>query len=140
VADTTPCSTIDPGYWSGDGPEIVLSNCVRRHQQGIAAPLISTLNLYGNGLGLGFAGSVETEVNKYESDQVHGYRASLCFGFPLAAVALFFHIVFVRIVSDQREGWVDVDDNDGVSRSTSSGTELLNGTTSRQFVNRGFGA
>ena len=39
--------------------QIIASNSVRRHQQGIAGSIIGTLNLYGNSLGLGFASTIE---------------------------------------------------------------------------------
>jgi MFS family permease len=51
--------------------QIVASNSVKRSQQGVAASLIGTLNLYGNSLGLGFAGTIETQVN-------NGSRPYLC--------------------------------------------------------------
>ncbi|RSL89511.1 hypothetical protein CDV31_015852, partial [Fusarium ambrosium] len=41
--------------------QIVASNSVKRGQQGVAASLIGTLNLYGTSLGLGFAGTIETQ-------------------------------------------------------------------------------
>jgi hypothetical protein len=68
--------------------QIIASNSVRRSQQGVAASLIGTLNLYGNSLGLGFAGTGESEVNKGTVRPVHGYRAALYFGVGIAAVAL----------------------------------------------------
>jgi len=86
--------------------QIIASNSVRRNQQGIAASLIGTLNLYGNSLGLGFAGTVETEINK-SVDPVKGYRAALYFGAAIAAVALLVDVVFVRVKRDEREGWED---------------------------------
>ncbi len=39
--------------------QIIASNAVRRHEQGVAGSLIDTLNLYGNSLGLGFAATME---------------------------------------------------------------------------------
>lgn len=87
--------------------QIVASNSVKRSQQGIAASLIGTLNLYGNSLGLGFAGTIETQVNKYRADQVLGYRAALYFGAGIALVATVLDSLLVRVVKDEREGWTD---------------------------------
>lgn len=90
--------------------QIIASNSVRRSQQGIAASLIGVLNLYGNSLGLGFAGAVETEINKGTTDPVKGYKAALYFGAAIAAAALLIDLLFVRVVKDEREGWVDEED------------------------------
>ncbi|KAK3935941.1 major facilitator superfamily domain-containing protein [Diplogelasinospora grovesii] len=91
--------------------QIIASNSVGRREQGIAGSLIGTLNLYGNALGLGFAGTIETEVHKYPgSTQVKGYRAALFFGFALAVAALMLDFAWVRMPKDDREGWVEGDD------------------------------
>lgn len=95
--------------------QIIASNSVRRNQQGIAASLIGTLNLYGNSLGLGFAGTVETEVNKGVLDPVKGYRAALYFGAGIAAVALLVNVFCVRVKKDEREGWEAEEDRAGDS-------------------------
>ncbi|KAF4171054.1 hypothetical protein CNMCM8927_003790 [Aspergillus lentulus] len=87
--------------------QIVASNSVRRSQQGVAASLIGTLNLYGNSLGLGFAGTIETQVSKYRTDQVLGFRAALFFGAGIALAAVILDVLFVRVVKDEREGWRD---------------------------------
>ncbi|KAE9374123.1 major facilitator superfamily MFS-1 [Stipitochalara longipes BDJ] len=94
--------------------QIIASNSVRRKHQGVAASLVGTLNLYGNSLGLGVAGTVETEINKkWEMNPVNGYRAALYFGVGIAVVALVVDVVFVRIQRDEREGWVDEVDRVG---------------------------
>ena len=95
--------------------QIIASNSVRRSQQGTAASLVGLLNLYGNSLGLGRAGTVETEVNKTAIDMTKGYRAALYFGAALAGAALLFDIFSVRMAKDVREGWEnpeDIDPND----------------------------
>ncbi|KAL4879411.1 MFS general substrate transporter [Aspergillus karnatakaensis] len=92
--------------------QIVASNSVKRSQQGVAASLIGTLNLYGNSLGLGFAGTIESEINKQRADQVLGYRAALYFGAGLGLIAVVVDTLFVRVVKDVREGWSDPSDQD----------------------------
>ncbi|KAF5011025.1 hypothetical protein FDECE_2832 [Fusarium decemcellulare] len=94
--------------------QIIASNSVNRKQQGIAGSLIGTLNLYGNALGLGFAGTIETQVSGLGSEPVKGYRAALFFGVGLAAVALVCDLLFVRVEKDDREGWDDTADEDAV--------------------------
>lgn len=105
--------------------QIIASNSVTRRHQGVAASLIGTLNLYGNSLGLGFAGTVESEVNegKLNGDPVQGYRAALYFGAGIAGVALLVDILFVRMKRDEREGWDETDtlgdvDPEGISTAT----------------------
>jgi hypothetical protein len=79
------------------------------------------LNLYGNSLGLGFAGTVETEVNKKALDVTTGYGAALYFGAGLAGVALLFDIFSVRMAKDEREGWEDPEDAHGVDERQPQG-------------------
>ena len=105
--------------------QIVASNSVKRRQQGIAASLIATLNLYGNSLGLGFAGTIETEVNKKRPDQVLGFRAALYFGAGIAFLAIILDMLFVRVVKDEREGWSDpVDREEFIEESSTTAVEL----------------
>lgn len=92
--------------------QIVASNSVKRKEQGVAASLIGVLNLYGNSLGLGFAGTIETQVNKHRPDTVLGYRAALSFGAGIALIAVVLDALFVRVAKDEREGWADPADRD----------------------------
>jgi len=92
--------------------QIIASNSVSRRNQGVAGSLIGTLNLYGNSLGLGFAGVVETQVVKTSGSNVLGYRAALGFGAGISALALVLDMVFVRVAKDEREGWIDDEDRD----------------------------
>ena len=89
--------------------QIIASNSVRRHQQGIAGSIIGTLNLYGNSLGLGFASTIEVQVGRRFHSQITGYRAALYFGVAISAVALILDVCFVRLVKDEREGWEEED-------------------------------
>ncbi|KAF9241890.1 hypothetical protein DTO006G1_1581 [Penicillium roqueforti] len=105
--------------------QIVASNSVKRRQQGIAASLIATLNLYGNSLGLGFAGTIETEVNKKRPDQVLGFRAALYFGAGIALLAVILDMLFVRVIKDEREGWSDpADREEFIEESSTTAIEL----------------
>lgn len=88
--------------------QIIASNSVRRHQQGIAGSLIGALNLYGVSLGLGFAATIEDQIAK-QSGRIMGYRAALYFGVGISAVALLLDVCFVRMVKDDREGWNEED-------------------------------
>ncbi|KAE8390755.1 major facilitator superfamily domain-containing protein [Aspergillus alliaceus] len=89
--------------------QIIASNSVRRHQQGIAGSIIGTLNLYGNSLGLGFASTIEVQIARQLDSRIMGYRAALYFGVAISAVALILDVCFVRLVKDEREGWEEED-------------------------------
>ncbi|PWI66611.1 hypothetical protein PCL_05024 [Purpureocillium lilacinum] len=122
---------IDQSYWFQTFPAMVLSsfcpdfvylaaqiiasNSVSRRHQGVASSLVGTLNLYGNSLGLGFAGTIETEVTKKlaagssaaesVADTVSGYRAALYFAAGIAFLGLVLDFAFVRVPKNEREGW-----------------------------------
>ena len=92
--------------------QIIASNSVGRKQQGVAASLIGTLNLYGPSLGLGFAGTIETQINKGRASPLLGYRAALAFSAGIAAVAIVITAALVRVPKNDRDGWED-DGDDG---------------------------
>lgn len=91
--------------------QIIASNSVSRKQQGVAASLIGTLNLYGASLGLGFAGTIESQTNKGRANPIAGYRAALAFAAGIAAAAIVVTAAFVRVPKNDREGWEDEDNN-----------------------------
>jgi hypothetical protein len=84
--------------------------------------------LYGNSLGLGLAGTVESEVNKGTVRPAHGYRAAIYFGVGIAAVALVVDVLFVRMKRDEREGWEDEADRleEFQSEAISTAVQLQN--------------
>jgi len=87
--------------------QIIATNSVKRHEQGIAGSLVSLLQLYGASMGLGFAGTVESQTDSGGADPVRGYRVSLYLGIGIAAAAIVVDVLFVRVPKDTREGWTD---------------------------------
>ncbi|KAH7061278.1 major facilitator superfamily domain-containing protein [Macrophomina phaseolina] len=87
--------------------QIIVSNSVKREQQGIAGSLIGTLATYGQSIGLGFAGTVEKYTTEGENDLVQGYRNALYFGIGLGVATLILDLLFVRVEADRREGWAE---------------------------------
>ncbi|KAL5343900.1 MFS general substrate transporter [Aspergillus crustosus] len=85
--------------------QIIASNTVKRHQQGIAGSLIGTLLSYGLSTGLGFAGTVEAYTNDHGRDEIQGFRNALYLGVGLGGCAMVLALLFVRIPKDRREGW-----------------------------------
>ncbi|KAL9096066.1 MAG: hypothetical protein Q9165_001588 [Trypethelium subeluteriae] len=116
--------------------QIIASNSVRRHQQGIAGSLIGTLNLYGNSLGLGFAGTVEVETSKHGRPIINGYRSALWFGVGIAAVALILDMAFVRMAKDDREGWADENDRDPADEGVAMASGAVLESESRRVASR----
>ncbi|TVY92494.1 putative MFS-type transporter [Lachnellula willkommii] len=104
--------------------QIIASNAVSRADQGVAASLIGVLLLYGNSIGLGFAGTIEMQVSKVNEDSLLGYRSALWFGCGIALLALVLDLLFVRMEKDDREGWDDEEDYDDEDRAVASGVEL----------------
>ncbi|RFU77230.1 efflux pump antibiotic resistance [Trichoderma arundinaceum] len=84
--------------------QIITSNSVKRSLQGVAGSLVGTIQLYGLGTGLGFAGTIELYTNKNGADPIGGIRHALWFSVALAGVATL-TCVLIRIPKDQREGW-----------------------------------
>ncbi|KAI2602551.1 MFS general substrate transporter [Hypoxylon sp. NC1633] len=77
---------------------IILSNSVPRKHQGIAASLINTAVNYSISLGLGFAGTVETQVNnggKNPADILKGYRGAFYMGMGLAGLGVTVCLAFL---------------------------------------------
>jgi len=111
--------------------QIITSNSVSRRQQGVAGSLIGTLNLYGNSLGLGFAGTIESEVSKAAGGNILlGYRSALFFGVGLAVMGLLMDVVFVRMPKDDREGWEDAADDNEDAVAIATGAERSEGRAS----------
>ena len=99
-AQTFVCLIIIP--WGMDmsfpAATIILSNGVRKEQQGIAASLVTTVVNYSISLGLGFAGTVEVHINnggRTPAEVLKGYRGAWYFGIGSAAAGLCLSILFV---------------------------------------------
>lgn len=90
--------------------QIVASNSVARHQQGIAGSLVGTLLSYGLSTGLGFAGTVEAYTNNDPNSPLPGIRHALWLGVGFAFAAAIVALLFVRIPKDVREGWTENDE------------------------------
>lgn len=98
--------------------QIVASNSVPRHKQGIAGSLIGTLMTYGMSTGLGFGGTVEAYTNHDGTRLLRGYRNALYLGIGFAALSLVMSLLFIRIKRDEREGWADTGETTEVVDST----------------------
>lgn len=77
---------------------VYLSNSIEKSKQGVAASLVMTIVNYSISLGLGFAGTVEVNVNRggtTPEDVLRGYRGALYMGTGLSGLGLAVSIFFV---------------------------------------------
>ena len=76
---------------------LILSNSMPREHQGLAASLVTTTVNYSISLGLGFAGTVESNVNRGGSDVLRGYRGALYLGIGFAGLGMLVSILFMGV-------------------------------------------
>ena len=77
---------------------IIFSDAVPHKYQGMAASTVMTIVNYSISLGLGFAGTLETNINRgglTKEDRLRGYRGALWLGVGLAGLGLVLSLVFV---------------------------------------------
>lgn len=76
---------------------IILSNSMHKEHQGIAASLVNTAINYSISIGLGIAGTVESQVNNgglTRSDILKGYRGAQYVGIGLSTLGFFVALTF----------------------------------------------
>ncbi|KAL8979183.1 MAG: hypothetical protein Q9177_006208 [Variospora cf. flavescens] len=81
---------------------LILSAALPREHQGLAASLVSTVVNYSISLGLGFAGTVESNVDKDRSDMLKGFRAALYMGIGLASLGVAVAALFTVVARPRR--------------------------------------
>lgn len=77
---------------------IIFSNAVPQQYQGMGASIVMTVVNYSISLGLGFAGTVETNINHgglTKSDRLLGYHGALWFAVGFAGLGLVLSLLFV---------------------------------------------
>lgn len=72
---------------------IIVSNALPREKQGVGASLVNTVVNYSISLALGFAGTVEANVN--DGDELKGYRGAFYFGMGLSGFGLFISVIYL---------------------------------------------
>lgn len=99
-AQTFVCTVIIP--WGMDmsfpAATLMLSNAVAKEHQGVAASLVNTAVNYSISLSLGFAGTIESHVDRggrTPADVLLGYRGAWYMGIGLSSFGLFLSVVFV---------------------------------------------
>jgi MFS family permease len=76
---------------------LVVSNRMPIHQQGVAASMLNTAINWSISLGLGIAGTIESEMLKRGKSPLEGYRYALYAGIGLSALGIIVAFVFCRV-------------------------------------------
>ncbi|MCJ1415847.1 hypothetical protein MMC32_002181 [Xylographa parallela] len=74
---------------------IILSNFVAPQHQGIAASLVTTIVNYSISIGLGIAGTVESQVDSGGTNNLNGYRGAFYAGMGLSGCGILLSMYFV---------------------------------------------
>lgn len=82
---------------------IIFSNAVPRQYQGMGSSIIMTIVVYSISLGLGFAGTIELQINNgglTKHDLLHGYRGTLWFSVGVTGLGTI--LAFIFFLKDQK--------------------------------------
>ncbi|KAJ5165817.1 drug resistance protein [Penicillium capsulatum] len=80
---------------------IILSRAMPRRHQGLAASLVNTFVNYSISIGLGFASTVESQVNDGGKNALRGYRAALYMGVGLSGLGVAVALIFCFVERHQ---------------------------------------
>jgi hypothetical protein len=83
---------------------VILSNSMPREHQGLAASLVNTVVNYSISIGLGFAGTVGSQVSHGGSDLMRSFRGAAYMGVGLAGSGVILSICFMFISWKSRTG------------------------------------
>jgi MFS family permease len=107
---------------------LVVSNRMPTHQQGVAASMLNTAINWSISLGLGIAGTVESEMIKRKKTTLEGYRHALYAGVGLSALGVFIALVFCRVpkvISPEEQRLID-DSSSTATLNTNINTNTIN--------------
>lgn len=77
---------------------MIFASVVPRQYQGMGASIVMTIVNYSISLGLGFAGTIETNINHgghTQADLLHGYRGALWFSVGLTGLGTILSLLFL---------------------------------------------
>ncbi|CAF1165573.1 unnamed protein product [Adineta ricciae] len=76
---------------------LIVSNTMPVHQQGVAASMVNTAINWSISLGLGIAGTVESELLKKGASVLEGFRGGLYVGMGLSGAGIIVALLFCRV-------------------------------------------
>lgn len=74
---------------------VLLSNLVSKGQQGVAASLVATVVHYSISIGLGIAGTVESQISEGGKEVLRGYRGAWYAGIGLSGMGVLLSMCFI---------------------------------------------
>ncbi|KAL9622714.1 MAG: hypothetical protein Q9160_003024 [Pyrenula sp. 1 TL-2023] len=74
---------------------IILSDTLPREHQGVAASLVNTIVNYSISIGLGFAGTIEVQINDGGRDVLKGYRGAWYMGIGLSGMGIIISLMMI---------------------------------------------
>ncbi|CAF1488115.1 unnamed protein product [Rotaria magnacalcarata] len=80
---------------------LIVSNTMPINQQGVAASMLNTVINWSISLGLGIAGTVESELLKSGKTALEGYRGGLYVGIGLSSAGILVALLFCRVSPPQ---------------------------------------
>ena len=101
---------------------LVVSNRMPVHQQGVAASMLNTAINWSISLGLGIAGTIESEMIKRKKPALEGYRSALYAGIGLSALGILVTLLFCRVPKAENA----TDDSPVTSSNADQNTGTLN--------------
>ena len=95
-----------------------------QHQQGVAASMLNTAINWSISLGLGIAGTIESEMGTHGRSQLDGYRAALYAGIVLSGLGILVALIFCRVpkvpLNPSIPNYEEQNNRDDLSNSISS--------------------
>lgn len=74
---------------------IILSDTLPKEHQGVAASLVNTIVNYSISIGLGFAGTIEVQINDGGRDLLKGYRGAWYMGIGLSGMGVIISLMMI---------------------------------------------
>lgn len=74
---------------------ILMSDAMPKEHQGLAASLVNTVINYSIAISLGFAGTIESQINDGGAELLKGYRGALYLGLGLSSLGICISVLFV---------------------------------------------
>ncbi|CAF2677404.1 unnamed protein product [Rotaria sp. Silwood2] len=109
---------------------LVISNRMPMHQQGVAASMLNTAINWSISLGLGIAGTIESEMLKKGKTTLEGYRHALYAGIGLSGLGVVIALLFCRVpktVNPSDKAQTEVDSSSIATSDTVINTNITDG-------------
>ena len=117
---------------------LIVSNAMPAHQQGVAASMVNTVINWSISLGLGIAGTVESELLKRGRTSLQGFRGGLYVGIGLSGVGVLVALLFCRVPAPPSISVQKKQSQTSTTQPTSTGTTIDPDVTQGQGLEEEF--